>query len=151
MSTEAFASELRDTLAEHLGLPVGQVAVGNNTLAFASHLVGPGGTAVYGNELSLVDATTSLIILPSPTALGEAEMTTADFEAFMEQVPAGVTVLLDETQLEYPDEEDSVVSTDAIARHSNLVVLRSYAKSFGLADVRVFYAFGSEPTISALA
>ncbi|AQQ14108.1 Putative phenylalanine aminotransferase [Corynebacterium glaucum] len=188
---DAFTTELRETLADHLGLPTAQVAVGNNTLALLGRLVGstcassskvlytertdappppvlgqacpqpvpfkPDGSHDLEQMLSLIDDSTCLIFLSSPAELAGDSMTTRELTEFMRTVPERVTVMLDETHLEYPDEgagdeagdEAEVVSTDAIAAHPNLVVLRSFNKAYGLADVRVAYAFGSEALISS--
>lgn len=183
---DAFTTELRETLADHLGLPAAQVAVGNNTLALLGRLVGttcassskvlyaertdappppvlgqtraqpvpfkPDGSHDLEQMISLIDDSTCLIFLSSPATLAGDSMTTRELTEFMRAVPERVTVMLDETHLEYPDDEAGedaeVVSTDAIAAHPNLVVLRSFNKVYGLADVRVAYAFGSEAVIS---
>lgn len=174
LSQDEFSTELRATLADHLGAAPEEVAVGDSTpalfrgiLALAPGAIlyvsdGPRPRPLEGlrataatslEELSLlIDATVTLLLIPSPTTPTGKPLTTAEFTQFMATVPQGVTVVLDEAYLDYPDNPDSpdLVSLDAIRRWPNLVALRSYKKEYGLAGVRAHYAFGNPEIISAL-
>ena len=82
---------------------------------------------------------------PTGTAVGDAEL-----EVFLEQVPSDVLVVLDEAYLEFVTAPDS---PDALAVHrsrSNVVVLRTFSKAYGLAGLRVGYAVAHEPVAEAL-
>ena len=82
---------------------------------------------------------------PTGTAVRDAEL-----EVFLEQVPSDVLVVLDEAYLEFVTAPDS---PDALAVHrsrSNVVVLRTFSKAYGLAGLRVGYAVAHEPVAEAL-
>ena len=94
---------------------------------------------------------------PTGTVVGEAAI-----ERFISAVPKHVVVVLDEAYLEYmrPGDgrtddahaQDSEVP-DAMAiaaRHSNVVILRTFSKAYGLAGLRVGYAVGAPSVVAAL-
>lgn len=93
---------------------------------------------------------TRLIFLCNPNNPSGATISEAEFEEFMAQVPATVVVGLDEAYFEYNRAQDTPVATEAIARHPNVVGLRTFSKAYGLAGVRVGYAFGAPELIAAL-
>jgi len=65
-------------------------------------------------------------------------------EAFLEDVPKHVAVMLDEAYVEFSLAQDPDESLDLLRRHSNLVVLRTFSKIYGLCGLRAGYALGSE-------
>ncbi|WP_328389965.1 histidinol-phosphate transaminase [Nocardia sp. NBC_00416] len=83
---------------------------------------------------------------PSGTAVGRAEL-----ERFLDRVPAGVLVALDEAYYEYlrlpGDHPDGV---ELARSRPNVVVLRTFSKAYGLAGLRVGYAVGAPEVIAAL-
>lgn len=72
------------------------------------------------------------------------------FLAFMNKVPSNVIVALDEAYIEYVRAEDTPLATELIDAYPNLVGLRTFSKAFGLAGIRIGYAFGSPDLIEAL-
>jgi histidinol-phosphate aminotransferase len=64
--------------------------------------------------------------------------------SFIEDVPPHVLVVLDEAYVEFVLAEDPDTSLDLVRRHSNLVILRTFSKAFGLAGLRAGYALGTE-------
>ncbi|MCQ9353445.1 histidinol-phosphate transaminase [Corynebacterium sp. 153RC1] len=72
------------------------------------------------------------------------------FLDFMDRVPANVIVALDEAYTEYVRTEDTPLTTELISRYPNLVGLRTFSKAYGLAGLRVGYAFGQADVIDAL-
>jgi len=55
-------------------------------------------------------------------------------------------VMVDEAYAEFSDE----TVTDLVARHANLIVLRTFSKAFSLAGLRVGYALGQPETLGPL-
>ncbi|MFI9507076.1 aminotransferase class I/II-fold pyridoxal phosphate-dependent enzyme [Nocardia sp. NPDC052566] len=74
---------------------------------------------------------------PTGTVLGAAEL-----KAFLCAVPARVPVILDEAYVEFLGAADHIDPLALLARHPNLLVLRSFSKAYGLAGLRIGYAFG---------
>jgi len=65
-----------------------------------------------------------------------------EFEAFMAKVPEHVLVILDEAYIEFVTDPAAVRAEAVLGRWSNLVVLRTFSKAYGLAGLRVGYAIG---------
>jgi histidinol-phosphate aminotransferase len=78
---------------------------------------------------------------PTSTALGLEQI-----EALLERVPSHVCVILDEAYCEFSlCLGDTHASVELLRRYSNLVLLRTFSKVYGLAGLRVGYALcGSE-------
>ena len=78
---------------------------------------------------------------PTSTALGLAQV-----EEFLARIPRHVCVILDEAYCEFAlCLGDPYASLELLARHPNLVLLRTFSKVYGLAGLRVGYALcGSE-------
>ena len=93
---------------------------------------------------------TKLIFVCNPNNPTGTTITSDDFEALMDAVPADVLVALDEAYFEYNRADDTPVATEVITRYPNVVGLRTFSKAYGLAGARVGYAFGPEAVIAAL-
>lgn len=93
---------------------------------------------------------TRLVFVCNPNNPSGTTVTSAEFKQFLAQVPAHVIVALDEAYFEYNRATDTPVATDFLASHPNVVGLRTFSKAYGLAGVRVGYAFGSPEIIEAL-
>lgn len=93
---------------------------------------------------------TRLIFICNPNNPSGSIVTRAEFAEFMAKVPAEITVALDEAYTEYLRAEDTPLATEEIAKYPNLVGLRTFSKAYGLAGVRIGYAFGQQDMIEAL-
>lgn len=80
---------------------------------------------------------------PTGTVLGFEEI-----EAFLRSVPGHVLVVLDEAYLEFS--HNSADSLQLLSSYSNLVILRTFSKAYGLAAVRAGYLLGSEQVTQAI-
>ncbi|MTB89653.1 histidinol-phosphate transaminase [Aeromicrobium senzhongii] len=75
---------------------------------------------------------------PTGTTVGAEE-----FHAFMAQVPGHVVVVVDEAYLEFVRDPEALAGADALARYSNVVVLRTFSKAYGLCGLRVGYSIAA--------
>ncbi|WP_087116965.1 histidinol-phosphate transaminase [Corynebacterium urinipleomorphum] len=100
--------------------------------------------------LSLIDTATSLIFLCSPNNPSGAVISTSDFRDFMAQVPEHVTVALDEAYFEFNRDEGAVNGQEVWRDYPNVLCLRTFSKAYGLAGVRVGYAFGNPELVAAV-
>jgi len=82
----------------------------------------------------------ALIYLCNPNNPTAMLMDGASLRAFIERVPQGTTVLVDEAYNELTDrpEESSVV--DLVKAGRNVIVCRTFSKIYGLAGLRIGYA-----------
>jgi histidinol-phosphate aminotransferase len=90
-----------------------------------------------------VTAATQLLIVCNPNNPTATHHPVAGITAFLEKVPARVTVILDEAYIEFQTNDDPDASLDLLKEFPNLVVLRTFSKCYGLAGLRVGYAIGS--------
>ncbi|MGH3676735.1 MAG: pyridoxal phosphate-dependent aminotransferase [Mycobacterium sp.] len=67
----------------------------------------------------------------------------AELETFLQRVPRDTMVLLDEAYIEFVASEHRLASAELVQRFSNLVVLRTFSKAYGLAGLRIGYGFAS--------
>lgn len=100
--------------------------------------------------LGAINETTRLIFVCSPNNPTGAVVSKADFESFMDQVPAQVLVVLDEAYAEFDRNPDAEHGIETTAKYPNLVVLRTFSKAYGLAGLRVGFAVGHPRVIEAL-
>jgi len=71
-------------------------------------------------------------------------------QSFLKDVPESVLVVLDEAYYEYARGENYPESINLLEKHSNIIILRTFSKVFGLAGLRVGYAISSPEIISNL-
>lgn len=77
---------------------------------------------------------------PTGTAVDEDRM-----HKFADQVPKDVLLVVDEAYREFASNPSAIPdAVRLVADHENLVVLRTFSKAYGLADLRVGYAVGSQ-------
>jgi histidinol-phosphate aminotransferase len=85
---------------------------------------------------------------PTGPAVGPAEL-----EAFLERVPSHVLVVVDEAYREFVRPADGSAPVDGVElvrRHPNVVAMRTFAKAYGLAGLRVGYAVASPEVAAAV-
>ncbi|OBF88505.1 aminotransferase [Mycobacterium sp. 852002-51163_SCH5372311] len=69
---------------------------------------------------------------------------------FVEAVPPHILIAIDEAYVEYIRDGMLPDSLELVRAHSNVVVLRTFSKAYGLAGLRVGYAIGQPDVITAL-
>jgi histidinol-phosphate aminotransferase len=90
-----------------------------------------------------VTVATRLVLLCNPNNPTSTVVGLEQIEAFLERVPRHVCVILDEAYCEFALVlGDPYASLELLRRWPNLVLLRTFAKVYGLAGLRVGYALG---------
>jgi len=93
-----------------------------------------------------ITVATRLVIVCNPNNPTSTGLPLAAIEQFVEDVPRHVCVLVDEAYCEFSVLDDPDASLDLVRRHSNVVLLRTFSKVYGLAGLRCGYALcGEEP------
>lgn len=93
---------------------------------------------------------TRLIFVCNPNNPTGTTITDQEFREFMDRVPADVIVALDEAYVEYNTADNTPLATEAVQQYPNVIGLRTFSKAYGLAGLRVGYAFGNPDIITTL-
>ena len=93
---------------------------------------------------------TRLIFLCSPNNPTGTVIKQRDFDAFITKVPQDVLVVIDEAYNEFVTDPDALNGLAAYRAHGNVAVLRSFAKAYGLAGMRVGACIASPEVTAAL-
>ncbi|WP_294974732.1 histidinol-phosphate transaminase [uncultured Leuconostoc sp.] len=102
------------------------------------------GQVDFDAMLAAVDENTEMVWLANPNnPTGVFEKRTAIL-AFLEKLPKAVILVVDEAYYDFVDEPDATVAKD-VENYTNLVVLRTLSKAYGLANLRVGYGIMQEP------
>ena len=98
-----------------------------------------------------ITVATRLVIVCNPNNPSSTALPLDEIAAFVADVPRNVAVVLDEAYCEFNLLQDPDESIELLRRHSNLVLLRTFSKVYGLAALRVGYALcGSEELPTAV-
>jgi histidinol-phosphate aminotransferase len=98
-----------------------------------------------------VTAATRLVLVCNPNNPTSTALPLAAIASFIERIPRHVCVILDEAYCEFNTLDDPDSSLDLLAKHSNLVLLRTFSKVYGLCGLRVGYGLcGSEEFVQAV-
>ncbi|MES4890671.1 histidinol-phosphate transaminase [Streptomyces sp. NPDC096012] len=87
---------------------------------------------------------TALVIVCNPNNPTGTAVTAAELEAFLDRVPDGVPVLLDEAYREFVRDPEVPDGIELYRNRPGLIVLRTFSKAYGLAGLRVGYAVAHE-------
>ncbi|GAA3707898.1 histidinol-phosphate transaminase [Zhihengliuella alba] len=94
-----------------------------------------------------VNERTTIVVLCTPNNPTGPVLTTAEVEEFVQSVPANVMVVIDEAYTEFIRDDDAVNGLEMYRKYPNVVVLRTFSKAHGLANLRVGYSV-SRPEIT---
>ncbi|HSW82690.1 MAG TPA: histidinol-phosphate transaminase [Usitatibacter sp.] len=107
----------------------------------------------YGNDLEAmaraVRPDTKVVFLANPNNPTGTFSPWSEVLAFLARVPPGVLVVIDEAYGEYLPPDLASPSAGWLPSHPNLVVARTLSKAYGLAGLRVGYAF-AHPEVAEL-
>jgi histidinol-phosphate aminotransferase len=101
----------------------------------------------YGHDLAgmrrAITPRTRLVFIANPNNPTGTLVPAPELQAFIAGVPPAMLVVLDEAYNEYLAEEFRSDSIGWLERFPNLVVTRTFSKVYGLAGLRVGYAFAA--------
>jgi histidinol-phosphate aminotransferase len=100
--------------------------------------------------LAAVTERTRLIFICNPNNPTSTVADPDGLTRFVEAVPPHILIAIDEAYAEYIRDGLSPDSLELVRAHSNVVVLRTFSKAYGLAGLRVGYAIGHPDLITAL-
>ena len=112
--------------------------------------LGPGARHDLHAMLEAITERTKVVIVCTPNNPTGPAVSHAELEAFIEKVPPHVVVVVDEAYREFVRSEDPVDGLRLYRERSNVVVMRTFAKAYGLAGFRVGYVVAPAEIASAV-
>lgn len=107
----------------------------------------------YGHDLpamaKAIQPNTKVVFLANPNNPTGTHFSHDELVQFLQSVPKNVLVVLDEAYVEYFEPNEYLSSLSLLADFANLIITRTFSKSYGLASLRVGYALSS-PKIADL-
>ncbi|WNS82088.1 histidinol-phosphate transaminase [Domibacillus sp. DTU_2020_1001157_1_SI_ALB_TIR_016] len=97
-----------------------------------------------------IDENTAIVWLCSPNNPTGVHITDVQLRGFLDRVPEGVLIVLDEAYYEYVTASDYYDALEIIKEYKNVIVLRTFSKVYGLAAFRVGYGIADESLIAQL-
>lgn len=112
-------------------------------------LTGDGRHDLEAMSAAITDRTKAVLLCTPNNPTGPA-LTHAEVVGFLERVPTDVLVVVDEAYREFVRMDDPVDGLALLAERPNVVLMRTFAKAYGLAGLRVGYLVGPEPVAAAV-
>jgi histidinol-phosphate aminotransferase len=100
--------------------------------------------------LEAINDRTKVVVVCTPNNPTGPAVSHAELEAFIDKVPPHVVVVVDEAYREFVRSEDPVDGLRLYRDRSNVVVMRTFAKAYGLAGFRVGYVIAPPEIASAV-
>jgi histidinol-phosphate aminotransferase len=103
-----------------------------------------------GAMLNAVGPRTKMIIICQPNNPTGTAVSRAEFEAFLQEVPGHIPLILDEAYGDFVRDSQAFSGKDYLDRHPQVLVLRTFSKAYGLAGIRIGYGLGHPEMIACL-
>jgi histidinol-phosphate aminotransferase len=109
---------------------------------------GPADTHDLEALAAAIDDTTRLVFVCNPNNPTGTAVRRAELERFLDAVPAGTLVVLDEAYREFVTDPDVPDGLEIMRGRPNVAVLRTFSKAWGLAGLRVGYLIAEDPAVA---
>jgi len=97
-----------------------------------------------------VSGGTKVVLLCTPNNPTGPALRDEEVRAFLDRVPGNVLVVIDEAYREFVRMDDPLDALALVRERSNVVLMRTFAKAYGLAGLRVGYLVGPAPVAAAV-
>lgn len=108
----------------------------------------------YGHDLEAmlkaITPNTRIVFVANPNNPTGTAVSREALAGFLERVPPGVLIALDEAYVEFLAEPLDLLSQIRNASRPNLILLRTFSKIYGLAGLRLGYGLGAPELIAQL-
>ncbi len=94
--------------------------------------------------LESITPKTRMIFLTNPNNPTGTIITKDAFESFVNALPEGIVLVMDEAYIEFADKSQCVSGVEYLANRVPVIVLRTFSKLYGLAGIRIGYGIMSE-------
>lgn len=102
------------------------------------------------NVLARVTSSCRIVFIANPNNPTGTYLRWDEILELHERLPDGVLLVIDEAYAEYVDREDYRTALSLVDESSNIVVLRTFSKIYGLAGVRLGWAYCPPPIADVL-
>jgi histidinol-phosphate aminotransferase len=109
---------------------------------------GPADTHDLEALAAAIDDTTRLVFVCNPNNPTGTAVRRTELERFLDAVPAGTLVVLDEAYREFVTDPDVPDGLEIMRGRPNVAVLRTFSKAWGLAGLRVGYLIAEDPAVA---
>jgi histidinol-phosphate aminotransferase len=99
--------------------------------------------------LAAITPATRLIFINNPDNPAGTAVYADELASFLDQVPTGVLVVLDEAYIDFATDPRVAQGVDFLGHETPVLVMRTFSKSAGLAGLRIGYALGPAEVIAA--
>ena len=99
--------------------------------------------------LAAITPETRLVFLNNPDNPAGTAVSRRQLGEFLDRVPEGVLVVLDEAYIDFASEPEVAEGVDFLDHPTPVVVMRTFSKIAGLAGLRIGFALGPEEVIAA--
>ncbi len=97
-----------------------------------------------------VTVATKIVFLTNPNNPTGSAFTAGQLAAFLEKVPAGVLVVIDEAYAEFAENREFPDTAKYVKEGRSVMVLRTFSKYYGLAGLRLGYALARPDLIAPM-
>jgi len=94
--------------------------------------------------IDAVNEKTRIVFLTSPNNPTGSYIRKAELEYLLKELPQDIVVVFDEVYWHFATAKDYTRALPYISKYPNLIAINSFSKTFGLASLRVGYAYMSE-------
>ncbi len=112
--------------------------------------LGPGARHDLDAMLAAITDRTKVVVVCTPNNPTGPAVSHGELEAFLDRVPPHVVVVVDEAYREFVRSDDPVDGLALYRGRENVVVMRTFAKAYGLAGFRVGYVVAPPAIASAV-
>ncbi|MEP1095833.1 MAG: histidinol-phosphate transaminase [Cyclobacteriaceae bacterium] len=158
----AGSTEVLSLLGQHVGMQKGEILTAYPTFPTIIQFGEVSGATIKKVDLDSNDrfdlqrlskaitSKTTLVFVCNPNNPTGTEVPTEDLKSFCKSVPENVLICVDEAYIEYSNAgtEGSMVSL--VDELPNLIICRTFSKTYGLAGLRIGYAVSNTSNITAL-
>ena len=97
-----------------------------------------------------INSNTKVVLVCTPNNPTGTVVRRPELAEFIDHVPSDVLVVVDEAYIEFVRDAESTSALDLAVGRDNVLVLRTFSKAFGLANLRVGYGVGPRAIVQEL-
>ncbi len=100
--------------------------------------------------LKAITKKTKIILICNPNNPTGTMVNEKEIKVFLKKMPGNIIVVLDEAYRDYVERSNFPDSIKLLKEYKNLIILRTFAKIYGLAGLRIGYGIAREEVIDLL-